>query len=48
MIERIRNHPAVSEAIGHSILDDKISELMVNGTDSLFIEKDEFQVLNKP
>ena len=34
--------------IGRLILDDKISELMVNGSDSLFIEKDEFQVLDRP
>ena len=34
--------------IGHLILDDKISELMVNGSDSLFIEKDDFQVLDRP
>ena len=48
MIERIRNHPAISEAHRQLILDDKISELLVNGSDSLFIEKDEFQVLDRP
>jgi len=48
VIERIRNHPAISEAHRHLILDDKISELMVNGSDSLFIEKDDFQVLDRP
>jgi len=48
VIERIRNHPAISEAHRQLILDDKISELLVNGSDSLFIEKDEFQVLDRP
>ncbi len=36
--EWIRNDPAVFETIEHLILDDSVSEVMVNGPDHVFIE----------
>jgi Flp pilus assembly CpaF family ATPase len=37
--EWIRGHPSIFETIEHLILDDSISEIMVNGPDRVFIEK---------